>query len=405
MTSMRLRFNLLASIGVLGLSMALSCAGQEDGGGDTGSGGSDATGGSNDSTGGMNGNGTGGTTATGGRVGTGGSVSTGGATATGGTTATGGHVGTGGATATGGHVGTGGATSTGGTTATGGHVGTGGVVGTGGATGGHVGTGGVVGTGGATGGHVGTGGSTGGSPGTGGATSTTCSGVTLAANGSGEFTYYWFGQGTAKGELGDYQTACGYMGTESGMTDTVTNISNTSPAKNSYFVAIPGDSGFSTSKYCGACVQLTNGGTSVIATVIDECPESSNPICQKDPSGELDVSYSAFVALGYNTSTDGNPQHTTWKMVPCPITGNVIVRVKQVNELYIENVILPIASVSGPGGNASRTSYGTWHFNSNITAGAQLTLTDFSGRTLTVTVSSTSADQNQDTGKQFPKCS
>jgi hypothetical protein len=60
--------------------------------------------------------------------------------------------------------------------------------------------------------------------------------------------------------------------------------------------------------------------------------------------------------------------------------------------------------VSGPGGSASRTSYGSWHFNSNISSGAQLTLTDAANRTLTVTVSSTTVDQNQDTGKQFPTC-
>ncbi len=322
----------------------------------------------------------------------------GGAAASGGTTGTGGTKGTGGTT---GSAGRGGTTGTGGTSANGGAKGTGGTPGTGGTTaaGGSKGTGGTP----ATGGTPGTGGTpaTGGTTGTGGSAATSCGTLSPSANGNGEFTHYYFGQGTAKGELGDYQTACGYLGTESGQVDTVLNIANTSPAKNTYFAAIPGDGSFNTSGNCGACVQITNSGKTIIATIIDECPESSNPICSQNASGELDLSVDAFNQLGFPT---GNPSGTSWKVVPCPYAGNVIVRVKQVNELYIEGVILPIKSVSGPGGNASRTSYGSWHFNSNITGGAQLTLTDSAGRTLMVTVSSTSVDQNQDTGKQFPKC-
>jgi hypothetical protein len=212
--------------------------------------------------------------------------------------------------------------------------------------------------------------------------------------------------GTQKGELGDYQTACGYLGTEgSGQVDTVLNISNSSPAKNTYFAAIPGTSGFNTSGNCGACVQISNAGHTIIATIIDECPyggDGNNTICQQNPTGELDLSIDAFNQLGFGSN--GNPTGTSWKVVPCPIAGNVIVRVKQVNELYVEGVILAIKSVSGPGGSASRTSYGSWHFNSNINAGAQLTLTDVAGRTLSVTVASANVDTNQDTGKQFPTC-
>ncbi|HVV50816.1 MAG TPA: hypothetical protein VHO06_14215, partial [Polyangia bacterium] len=280
--------------------------------------------------------------------------------------------------------------------------------GTGGAKGGSTGTGGTAtggatGTGGAKGGSTGTGGAaTGGSTGTGGVGSTNCGTLGPSANGNGSFTHYNFGQGTAKGELGDYQTACGYLGTESGQVDTVMNIANTSPAKNTYFAAIPGDGSFNTSGNCGACVQITgSNGKTIIATIIDECPEASNPICQQNPNGELDLSVDAFNQLGYST---GNPSGTSWKVVPCPVTGNVVVRIKQSNELYIENVILPLKTVSGPGGNASRTSYGSWHFNGTVGSGTQLTLTDSAGRTLSVTLNSGSADQNQDTGKQFPQC-
>jgi hypothetical protein len=327
-----------------------------------------------------------GTSASGGRTGSGGdSASTGGSS--------------GGATGSGGFVSTGGTGAGGGARATGGASGgaSGGMTGSGGrSTGGSTGAGNAPGSGGMTG--------SGGSPGSGGVTATSCSGLMPSASGNGEFTHYNFGQGTAKGEQGMYQTACGYLGSESGQTDTVQNIANMSPAKNTYFAAIPGNSSsdFNTRGYCGTCVQISNGGHTIIATIIDECPGNSNPICQRDANGELDLSVDAFNALGFGSN--GNPTGTSWKAVPCPVSGNVVVRIKQSNEAYIENSILAIKSVSGPGGSASRTSYGSWHFNSNIGSGSQLTLTDAADRTIQVTLSSGATDQNQDTGKQFPTC-
>ena len=334
-----------------------------------------------------------GATGSGGSTGTGGSTGGGNATGTGGT-GTGGD-GSGG-TAGSHSTGTGGVLSTGGTGAVAGSRGNGGSA-SGGTTGGGGHTGGSSGSTG-TAGMNGAGGSA-----TGGATATSCGTLKPSASGNGEFTHYNFGQGTAKGELGMYQTACGYLGSESGQTDTVMNIANGGMAKNTYFAAIPGNSSsdFNTKNSCGTCVQISNNGKTIIATIIDECPEDSNPVCKQNANGELDLSVDAFNALGFG---NGNPSGTSWKAVPCPITGNVVVRIKQANEAYIENSILAITGVSGPGGNASKTSYGSWHFNSNIGSGSQLTLTDTAGRMLQVTLPSGGTDQNQDTGKQFPAC-
>jgi hypothetical protein len=168
------------------------------------------------------------------------------------------------------------------------------------------------------------------------------------------------------------------------MIDTVANIPNTN-----YFAAIPGatPTNFDTVGDCGACVQITNGGTSIVATVIDECPKDSNPACANN--SHLDLSYAAWLALGYPV---GNPSNTTWKFVPCPISGNVQVMIKSPVELYIENSILPIASVPG----AVHTFYGSWQFSNNFPS--SLTITDAAGRTLTINTGS------QDTGKQFPPC-
>lgn len=243
----------------------------------------------------------------------------------------------------------------------------------------------------------------GGMMGSGGATSTPCTLSGSPNPGSGSFTNYSFGQGTARAqEGGGYRTACGYFGTENGgaSSDSVQNIPNAM-----YFAAIPGrsSSDFNSSGSCGACAQVSNGGKSVIVTVIDECPQNSNPPCANNPNGHLDLSVSAFNALGFSV---GNPSGTTWKLVPCPVMGNVKVRLKtgNPNELFIENEILPIKSVTMEGQSAVRQSYGAWHFNGNIAAGATLSLVDSANRTLTVTVSGTSANQNQDTGVQFPTC-
>ena len=253
----------------------------------------------------------------------------------------------------------------------------------------------------ATGGSTGTGGSaTGGTPGTGGVTSTSCTLTNHSGNGS--FTYYYFGQGTAKDGSG-YRTACGYYGTESGQVDTIQNIANTSPAKNTYFAAIPGQNGFDSKSHCGECVQITGqNGKQVIATIIDECPyggDGNNSACANNPNGHLDLSVDVFNQLGYST---GNPSGTNWKFVPCPVTGNIVARVKpgNPNELFLENSILAITAVAG----ASRTSYGTWHFGGNLSSGQSIQLTDEANRQLTIQLSSTSQGQNQDTGKQFPAC-
>jgi expansin (peptidoglycan-binding protein) len=349
-------------------------------GGDTGSGGAIVI------TGAGGGTGAGGS-ASGGATGAGGSVASGGATGSGGS-ASGGMTGTGGAK--GGTTGSGGAAGAGAGGARGGATGSGGAAG-----------GGAAGTSGARGGTTGSGGTaTGGATGSGGATATACN--LTNHSGSGSFTYYWFGQGTAKDGSG-YRTACGYYGTESGMTDTVQNVSMMSPASNTYFAAIPGQNGFDSKSHCGECVQITGqNGKNVVATIIDECPYGSdggNSACANNPNGHLDLSYSVFNQLGYSV---GNPSGTTWKFVPCPVTGNVIVRVKpgNPNELFIENTILNVTAVDG----ASKTSYGTWHFGGNLSSGQTINLTDGANRTLSVQLKDTNQGENQDTGKQFPAC-
>ena len=300
----------------------------------------------------------------------------------------------------------GGNTGSGGRASTGGNTGSGGGSGSGGNNGG----GGRAGTGGSGSGGNGSGGNGSGGSGSGGQpAATACTLPTHGGNGS--FTYYYFGQGTYK-EGGGYRTACGYYGTEggsskSGPNDTVQNIAKSSPASAMYFAAIPGTNGFNTKDSCGACVQITGqNGKVIIATIADECPYGSdggNQPCSSNPSGHLDLSTAAFDQLGYST---GNPSGTNWKYVPCPVTGNVILQIKNGNdnEFFVQNTVLAIKGVSRNGENAVHQSYGAWHFNGKLNSGDTLTLTDQSNRTLQVQVTSTAMGQAQDTGTQFPAC-
>lgn len=165
-------------------------------------------------------------------------------------------------------------------------------------------------------------------------------------NGSGSFTYYYFGQGTCQN--GTCKTACGYTGTETGSgknaVDTVPNAASVSPAKDSYFAAIPGSNGFNTVTDCGACIEITNGGTQIVATIIDECPTDNgeNPACKQ--AGHLDLSTQAFDAMGYSV---GDPSGTTWKFVACPVSGNIKAVENSAGQYYLQNSVYPITTANG----------------------------------------------------------
>jgi hypothetical protein len=241
---------------------------------------------------------------------------------------------------------------------------------------------------GGTGGSAGKGGTgaggTAGMSGSGNAGSTSCSFPSSWTPSSPTYTTY---------SLPNAQTACGYEGSNN-------NISNIAVAGN--YAAIPApSSGFSTSDRCGACVQIG----SAIVTIVDECPYDSNQNapCKNNPGGHLDLSTNA--ASAGNVKGDPSVQgQNAWKFVPCPINGNVMVRLKNGNnnEIYIENEILPIASVTCDGQTGSRQTYGAWHFAANIN-GKSCTVTDAANRTISITVGNTQG-QNVNSGVQFPKC-
>jgi expansin (peptidoglycan-binding protein) len=212
-----------------------------------------------------------------------------------------------------------------------------------------------------------------------------------AWNGNGSFTWYYFGQGTYRTGNG-YKTACGYAGTESSgggqsAVDTVSNVASTSLAKATYFAAIPGTSPsqFDTVADCGSCVEITGmNGNKIVATIVDECPTDSNPLCT---TGHLDLSTQAFDALGYSV---GDPSGTTWKFVPCPVTGNIVAVQNAANQYYLQNSVYPITSVNGRG----PSNYGYF----NVSPGNVSIASSVVGQTIAANIPGGGGD----TGAQFP---
>jgi hypothetical protein len=196
---------------------------------------------------------------------------------------------------------------------------------------------------------------------------------------------------------GDHSNNCGQAAT-----DVADNIANSGGARNDYFAAIPGDQngGFTNVVHCGECARITNGGNSIIVTIIDECPTNGqNAPCKN--TGHLDLSMQAFNALGYST---GDPSNTTWKTVPCPVTGNIkaVYNTDQngqpvPGQIYFQNTVFPVTAAAGP--NVSHDPSGFWNFPSVSGGSFTTNLTDAVGDTLNNVVI---PDGGGDLGVQFP---
>jgi hypothetical protein len=311
----------------------------------------------------------------------------------------------------GGSVGAGGVRVTGGGGTAGVNIGTGGsLVGTGGRIGaGGTGAGGsIIGTGGKGVGGTGVGGSGVGGSGVGGAQGT------LACvkpgpeytNNTGSVTFYTLSQGS------NGVVHCSYQVTGQNP-DVIAHI----PTGGGQYFAAMNTGDYNGAHTCGACVEVTRDGSrKVVATVVDECPLGSNNKCVR---GHIDLSQNAFLQIGTTVEgflgTGNNLQPTranvgsiSWRYVPCPVIGNVFARIKQdnPNEIFFENLITPIKSVSvnGQASNLLQT-YNGWNFgNTNILAGASFTVTDIDNSVINFSLASAAQNADQDTGKRFATC-
>jgi hypothetical protein len=171
----------------------------------------------------------------------------------------------------------------------------------------------------------------------------------MGAN-SGAVTRYDFRQGTSL-------PACAYKithtgGGSDGDWDTVEGIST---GDGGYFGAM-NTTDYAQGAACGACVEASYNGRKVVLTIVDECPISTNPLCNK---GHIDLSRKAIRQLEPNGSLE-HLTNVSWRYVQCPAAGNVKVRLHPNQNanwqpVVIENALFPLKSVTLNGVAATRT--------------------------------------------------
>ena len=169
-----------------------------------------------------------------------------------------------------------------------------------------------------------------------------------AAN-NGSVTRYDFKQGTSL-------PACAHVITHTGSGsdgdwDTVEGIST---GDGGYFGAMNTED-YAGGAACGACVEASYNGRKVVITIVDECPKSSNPVCNK---GHIDLSRKAIRQLEPNGGLE-NLNGVSWHYVKCPASGNVKARIHPSQNanwqpLVIQNGLFPLQSVTLNGVNAKR---------------------------------------------------
>ncbi|HEX4448966.1 MAG TPA: RlpA-like double-psi beta-barrel domain-containing protein [Polyangiaceae bacterium] len=223
------------------------------------------------------------------------------------------------------------------------------------------------------------------------------------------FTEYYFGQGP------ETETACGYkaVGSETktggnlyDYSDTVANLANTGGAKNTYFAAMPSDTaGNWPMANCGACVVVTGqNGAKAIATLIDECPITggSNSPCTEGNHLDLSAALFASTEIAAGKPNNGGDDPGSWHFIACPITTDIVTLFNNSysGQIYIQNMIYPIASGTANGKAMTQSQYAYWEAAGlNDFKGVTLKLTDVLGHTITGTVSNTDGGS---LGAQFP---
>ena len=165
---------------------------------------------------------------------------------------------------------------------------------------------------------------------------------------------------------------------------------------------------------CGKCVQI-NGttGQSAVYRVVDQCPESSNPVCT---ANHVDINHQTYALVEPSPAPGsiGNSPGVSVKFVPCPVSGNIVYDFATSNQYYlalvIENARYGIKSVSyraGCGGwsqmAAPTDSDAHWKVSSNPPNPIDLQVTDEWGQVLTDTNIQWGSAQVTSSG-QFPQC-
>jgi expansin (peptidoglycan-binding protein) len=149
-------------------------------------------------------------------------------------------------------------------------------------------------------------------------------------------------------------------------------------------------------------------------------PKSSQDGAQQggaQQQGHVDLSKPAFLQLGTESEGylgTGNGEAVgiiSWKYVPCAVTGNVHVLLKEPsntgwNQFLVANHRTPIAKfeaqINGSWVTGTRQTYNYFDVGSSLSFPVSVRVTDTNGAVITGCVKSGSADQ--DIGAQFPSC-
>jgi expansin (peptidoglycan-binding protein) len=217
-----------------------------------------------------------------------------------------------------------------------------------------------------------------------------------AAN-NGSVTRYDFRQGTSL-------PACSYVITHTGNGndgdwDTVEGIST---GDGGYFGAMNTED-YKNGAVCGACVEASYNGRKVVLTIVDECPKSTNPLCNK---GHIDLSRKAIRQLEPNGGLE-NLKGVSWRYVKCPASGNVKARLHPNQNanwqpVVVENGLFPLESVTLNGVAAKRVGNtvggNAWEAPAQKTPYA-VRATDVNGNAISFNVMG--GNDLKDTGHQF----
>jgi expansin (peptidoglycan-binding protein) len=161
---------------------------------------------------------------------------------------------------------------------------------------------------------------------------------------------------------------------------------------------------------CGACVEITNGGSKVVVTIVDQCPYKGNEQWCYQGSHHIDLNANAAGALG---TLNNNPA-VTWKFVTCtPDAGGIKYYLDAASKSdYVAvsplNIKNPVAKMEVKRGGAfaamARNNANMFEgtggpFSGSIT----LRLTDIYNHVVTDTIMMTPGKTIQGTA-QFPAC-
>ncbi|KAM9983112.1 hypothetical protein ACTFIZ_005739 [Dictyostelium cf. discoideum] len=173
-----------------------------------------------------------------------------------------------------------------------------------------------------------------------------------------------------------------------------------------YLICALGTKLYQNGAQCGQCFKISNSnGSSVTVMATDSCNDAG--YCQRD--NHFDLSPNAFSILGLQSK--GVLDGLSYVKVPCAVTGNVKVMMKDGSNAYwtsflIFNSAINIKQVSiklsgsSQFVNLTQTTYNYWP--TNINSGSfQVGIYSISGQFISITIPSVESSKIIDTGKQF----